>query len=80
MNVAPEELTQSFDLKDDLSHFRWALATAKSYRDIGLELAAEGSTGHYRFECPFCASMQRRPANHWHHEETKGQFLFHGRE
>jgi len=33
-------------------------------RDIGLELAAEGSTGHYRFECPFCASMQRRPANH----------------
>jgi len=32
--------------------------------DIGLELAAEGSTGHYRFDCPFCASTQRRPANH----------------
>ena len=33
-------------------------------RDIGLELAAEGSTGHYRFDCPYCASTQRRPANH----------------
>jgi hypothetical protein len=33
-------------------------------RDIGLELAAEGSTGHYRFDCPYCDSTQRRPANH----------------
>lgn len=32
--------------------------------DIGLELAAEGSTGSYRFECPFCSVVQRRPANH----------------
>jgi len=31
--------------------------------DIGLELVAEGSTGNYRFECPFCGVMQRRPAN-----------------
>jgi len=32
--------------------------------DIGLELTPERSTGSYRFECPFCSSMQRRPANH----------------
>jgi hypothetical protein len=32
--------------------------------DIGLELAAEGSTGNYRFGCPFCGLVQRRPANH----------------
>ena len=32
--------------------------------DIGLELAAEGSTGNYRFDCPFCGLVQRRPANH----------------
>ena len=32
--------------------------------DIGLELTAERSTGSYRFECPFCSSIQRRPANH----------------
>ena len=31
--------------------------------DIGLELTAEGSTGNYRFECPFCGVVQRRPAN-----------------
>lgn len=31
--------------------------------DIGLELAAEGATGNYRFECPFCGVVQRRPAN-----------------
>jgi len=33
-------------------------------KDIGLELAPEGSTGNYRFECPFCGIVQRRPANH----------------
>lgn len=38
VNVSAEELSRPFDLGDDLSHFRWALATAKSYRDIGLEL------------------------------------------
>lgn len=32
--------------------------------DIGLELTAEGSTGSYRFACPFCGDTQRRPANH----------------
>jgi hypothetical protein len=32
--------------------------------DIGLELAAEGTTGNYRFDCPFCGQVQRRPANH----------------
>lgn len=31
--------------------------------DIGLELVAQGSTGSYRFECPFCGVVQRRPAN-----------------
>lgn len=31
--------------------------------DIGLELTSEGSTGNYRFECPFCGVVQRRPAN-----------------
>jgi len=31
--------------------------------DIALELAPSGTTGSYRFECPFCASIQRRPAN-----------------
>ena len=31
--------------------------------DIGLELAPTGTTGSYRFQCPFCTSVQRRPAN-----------------
>lgn len=31
--------------------------------DIGLELAPSGMTGCYRFTCPFCTSIQRRPAN-----------------
>ena len=31
--------------------------------DIGLELAPSGITGSYRFECPFCTMVQRRPAN-----------------
>ncbi|MFQ5554569.1 MAG: hypothetical protein ACE5GC_04265 [Acidimicrobiia bacterium] len=31
--------------------------------DICLELVAHGSTGSYRFECPFCGVVQRRPAN-----------------
>ena len=38
VDVAPEELARPFDFSDDLAHFRWALATAQAYRDIGLEL------------------------------------------
>lgn len=38
VDVTPELFAQPFDLSDDLGHFKWALATAKSYRDIGLEL------------------------------------------
>lgn len=38
VDVEPEELDRPFDFDDDLAHFRWALATARSYRDIGLEL------------------------------------------
>ncbi|HET9481415.1 MAG TPA: alkaline phosphatase family protein, partial [Candidatus Polarisedimenticolia bacterium] len=30
--------SEPFDFKDDLSHFRWALATAGSHADIGLRL------------------------------------------
>jgi len=38
VDVSPEEFSRPFDLSDDLGHFKWALATAKSYRDVGLEL------------------------------------------
>jgi Tfp pilus assembly protein PilF len=38
VEVAPEELDREFEFDNDLSHFRWAIAAAKSYRDIGLEL------------------------------------------
>lgn len=31
--------------------------------DLALELAPSATTGAYRFECPFCTMMQRRPAN-----------------
>jgi Flp pilus assembly protein TadD len=37
-NVSPDELDRPFDFNDDLSHLRWAIATADSYRDIGLHL------------------------------------------
>ncbi len=40
-DVDPQELDRDFDFADDLSHFRWALATAESYRDVGLELWRE---------------------------------------
>jgi len=36
--VGPDELDRPFDFDDELSHFKWALATARSYRDIGLSL------------------------------------------
>lgn len=38
VNVPAEELEQPFDFDSDLDHFRWALATAQSYRDIGIGL------------------------------------------
>jgi tetratricopeptide (TPR) repeat protein len=38
VDVTPEEVARPFDFKDELAHFRWALATAESYRDVGLEL------------------------------------------
>jgi tetratricopeptide (TPR) repeat protein len=38
VDVGAAELARPFDFADDLSHFRWALASAESYRRIGLEL------------------------------------------
>ncbi len=38
VSVTPEELARPFDFEDDLSHFKWALATADSYSTIGLHL------------------------------------------
>jgi len=38
VDVSSEEFSRPFDLSDDLGHFKWALATANSYRDVGLEL------------------------------------------
>jgi predicted AlkP superfamily phosphohydrolase/phosphomutase/Flp pilus assembly protein TadD len=38
VDVTPEDLARPFDFEDDLSHFKWALATAQSYREIGLQL------------------------------------------
>jgi predicted AlkP superfamily phosphohydrolase/phosphomutase/tetratricopeptide (TPR) repeat protein len=38
LKVSAEEFARPFEFKDDLSHFKWALATAQSYRDIGLHL------------------------------------------
>lgn len=38
VRVAPDELAKPFDFADDLSHFKWALATAETHRDIGLDL------------------------------------------
>lgn len=31
--------------------------------DLRLELGAESGVGNYRFDCPFCGAVQRRPAN-----------------
>ena len=41
VDVTPEEFEQPFDFQNDLAHFKWALATAGSYRDIGLKLWRE---------------------------------------
>ena len=38
VDVPAAELARPFDFADDLSHFKWALATTYSYRDIGLAL------------------------------------------
>lgn len=38
VTVPPSELERPFDFANDLDHFRWALATAQSYRDVGLDL------------------------------------------
>lgn len=38
IDVTPEEFNRPFSFQDDLSHFKWALATARSYLKIGLHL------------------------------------------
>ena len=38
VRVSPEEMDRVFDFEDELSHFKWALATAESYWRIGLHL------------------------------------------
>ena len=38
VSVTEDEFSKPFDFQDDLAHFKWALATAESYRDIGLKL------------------------------------------
>ena len=45
VDVSPEDLARPFDFNDELGHFRWALATARSYRDIGLKLWQEDRPG-----------------------------------
>lgn len=45
VDVTPEELARPFDFQDDLAHFRWALATARGYRDTGLQLWREDRPG-----------------------------------
>jgi tetratricopeptide (TPR) repeat protein len=37
-HVTPEDLARPFRFDDELSHLRWALATAETYRRIGLRL------------------------------------------
>ena len=41
VEVPTEELEAPFDFQNELAHFCWALATAKSYRDVGLTLWRE---------------------------------------
>jgi len=38
VHVSPEEVARPFRFDDDLSHFKWALATAQTYQRIGLDL------------------------------------------
>jgi tetratricopeptide (TPR) repeat protein len=41
VTVTAEEAARPFDFADDLSHFKWALATADTYTSIGLQLWKE---------------------------------------
>ncbi len=41
LRVSREEFGRPFDFNDDVAHFKWALATADSYRAIGLKLWKE---------------------------------------
>jgi predicted AlkP superfamily phosphohydrolase/phosphomutase/Tfp pilus assembly protein PilF len=38
IQVTPEEFNRPFSFDDDVSHFKWALATADTYRRVGLKL------------------------------------------
>jgi len=38
VDVDAADLDRPFDLEDDLQHFRWVLATMRSYHDVGLDL------------------------------------------
>ena len=38
VSLDPDEILEPVDFDDELGHFRWALATAQSYADIGLHL------------------------------------------
>jgi tetratricopeptide (TPR) repeat protein len=38
VNISEEEFEQPFAFDDPLGHFKWAFATAESYRDIGLHI------------------------------------------
>jgi len=43
VHVSDEEFSRPFSFQDELGHFKWALATAKTYRDVGLHLWQERS-------------------------------------
>lgn len=38
VNIAEEDFDRPFEFNDELSHFKWAWATAESYKRIGLEI------------------------------------------
>ena len=38
VDVSAEDFDTPFDFDDDLSHFKWALTTARGYRELGLDL------------------------------------------
>jgi len=41
LQVSAQEFDRPFDFRDDVSHFKWALATADTYRRVGLRLWKE---------------------------------------
>ena len=41
IDVTDEEFAKPFSFQDDLGHFKWALATAKTYHDVGLHVWRE---------------------------------------